>query len=99
MKCEDFENIGLENDFGMKPKKPDPIWGDVAFIVTKPWPTVVCVPDYDTGEPEMKDGHRVVEFEVENGCATYEVLGDCEYGVCYHCKLLKSQYTPHKKAA
>lgn len=70
------------------------------FIVTKPWPELACIQDYDAGTPVLQpDGKRTIFFAMINGEATYEVVRDSPYGYAYDCKLLPgSTYHPHKNA-
>lgn len=88
MKCADYAGLSIEVDRGRVAKLENEFWPGLAFIKVGPWPEFACVPDYDSGEPETRDGKSVIEFEMENGKALYEVLEPCEYGCAYHLKLI-----------
>ncbi len=61
----------------------------LGFMPNGQYDKYACIPPYDSGELELtKSGKRVIRF---HGDATYEVLGECEYGYCWHAKLIWSR--------
>lgn len=99
MSHEEWSGNVITNDRqGRSAERSDNVWG-IAFYAIAPWPTKMCIQDYDVGEPVGEaSGKRTIRFDVENGFAVYEVIGRCEYGCAYHCDLLQSSYRRTKAA-